>query len=87
MRIRLFFLAAACALVASCNQKTEKAPKAFIHSPTGEVKTSRVVISQDEYLTIIDVPDNYVGKRCWVYVNDKIKTSHMKCDDELTKTE
>lgn len=72
--------------IASCNQKQAQAPRAPL-TPPSEIKSSTYRINDDEHLTIIDIPDNYLGKRCWVYVNDKIKTSHMKCDDDFAKPE
>lgn len=87
MPIRFLIVVLFGIVLSGCSQKTEKARKVSSTGPTGEIKVTRVTISPDEYLTVMDIPDNYIGKRCWVYVNDKIKTSHMKCDDELTKLE
>lgn len=87
MRLSRFILMllAGIAMV-SCTQKPAQAPHAPISLPA-EIKSSTYRINDDEHLTIMDIPDNYLGKRCWVYVNDKIKTSHMKCDDDFTKPE
>lgn len=80
--ISVFFIL----IFTGCNQKSDAPRKIPRNLPAGDVKITKVVISLDEYLTIMDIPDNFIGKRCWVYVNDKIKSSHMKCDDDFIST-
>ena len=87
MPIRFLIIVFFGIVLTGCGHKTEKPRKVSSSGPAGEIKVTKVFISPDEYLTVMDIPDNYIGKRCWVYVNDKIKTSHMKCDDDFAKLE
>ena len=48
----------------------------------GEFKTKQYQINQDEHITVFDVPDYFQPTRCWVFVNEKTNTSHMRCDDQ-----
>lgn len=51
----------------------------------GAFQSKQFKINEFEHVTVFDMPDHYLGSRCWVWVNEKTNTSHMKCDDNFGK--
>lgn len=47
----------------------------------GDFKSRQYMVSKDEHITVFDIPDYWQPVRCWVYVNESINSSHMRCDD------
>lgn len=53
----------------------------------GAFQTKRIQITDTEYVRVLDLPDRIMPTRCWVYVNDVTKTSHMHCDSDEATTQ
>lgn len=74
--------------ISSCSSEFKAKPQqSKQHLSPGEFKSKQFKISDDEHVTVFDMPDNLLGSRCWVWVNEKINTSHMKCDNKLGNEE
>ena len=48
----------------------------------GEFKAKIYPVNDSEHITMFDVPGKYEPTRCWVWVDQNSKTSHMQCDNE-----
>lgn len=76
--LRVIILAIA---VAGCSASAEdRATKPL--PVVGEFKAKGYSITTDEHVTVMDLPSRLVPERCWVYVNEKIRTSHMHCESD-----
>lgn len=49
----------------------------------GEFRTKGYPINEHEHVTLFQIPGYYEPTQCWVFVNEKTNTSHMRCDDEI----
>ncbi|MFZ6813574.1 hypothetical protein ACO0K3_03835 [Undibacterium sp. Rencai35W] len=69
--------------VAACTSDSKPAEKAKFVPMKGEFKSKTIQLNEHEHVTVFDMPNYYLGSRCWVFVNEKTNTSHMKCDDSF----
>lgn len=74
------------ALLAACSAKVEtgKSEPAKVKARDmvrGEFKTKVITLTEHERVRVIDLPGR-TPTRCWVYINDSVKSSQMHCDDD-----
>ena len=48
--------------------------------PISAFRSKVYSISDTEHVTIIDVPAKWSPNRCIIYVNERTRTSHMRCE-------
>ena len=46
----------------------------------GKFQSKSYPINDNEYVTALEIPDNIIPDRCWVYTNLRTNTSVMRCD-------
>ena len=72
-----YLLICAALILAACSQ----APAENATLPQVErVKAKTYPISESEHVVIIDVPDQYVPRRCMIYANEVTHTSNISCN-------
>lgn len=76
-------------LFTSCSSKEDVPVKPYVKKSAvqGEFKVKQYTISDHEHITIYDMPDRFAAHRCWVFTNEKISQSHMRCDSDSAGTE
>lgn len=63
-------------------QKAEAKVRPHVGAVVGEFRSKVYPLSDHERVMIMDVPTRYEPNRCWIYVNEKIGTSHMRCESD-----
>ena len=70
-----------CAIIislAACSKQPDKPHLSF--EVVGKFQAKSYQINDNEYVTALEIPDNIIPDRCWVYTNLRTNTSVMRCD-------
>lgn len=68
-----------CVFVAGLSNKST--PRETRRPPTvNKVESHTYRLGEREHMLLIDIPDKYVPRRCMVYVNELINSSHLNCN-------
>jgi len=76
-------------LLTACSAKSDipaeqPKKKASFRDVQGEFRAKKYPINEAQSITIFDVPDRIAAHRCWVFTDEKINQSHMRCDSDPT---
>ncbi len=84
-KIPVAVLALALAVVAGCSSRSAEKAVERTKEPQvyGEFKTQIIRINEHEHITLYDMPNYTTPLRCWVWVDDVTRTSHMRCDSDM----
>ena len=70
-----------CLLLCSCgNSAAPTHPPSRRQEFKGEFKSKIYHINEYEHVTVFELPARGAPDRCATYVNEKTRTSHMRCD-------
>lgn len=82
---RIIPFVAVFVLFAGCTKHPADVPVQKPHreqSPiVGEFKTKIYPVTEHEHVTMYDMPGYWEPTRCWVWVDDVTRTSHMRCEN------
>ncbi|WP_150119909.1 hypothetical protein [Polynucleobacter asymbioticus] len=81
MKLILLLCTISLAILSGCS---EKAPTNK-HAPppiVGEFKSKTFQVNESEHVTMFDMAGYWEPTRCWVWVDEKTKNSHMRCNTD-----
>jgi len=72
-------------LLSACSDHPPDAGHAtYVPQVHGSFQSKTYPVGDDEHVVVFDVPNRVFPNRCLVYVNEKLGTTNMRCDDADT---